>query len=108
MCQRGQHLVVWWTERIVDRVVGWSTVAVVVAVTVLFLTLVQVSSCADAAQGEGTSSCTTEPMLGIVGSWIAGVVGAGVVAFSIWRIVRAARSSQLVDELRRCETTPTA
>lgn len=108
MCQRGQHLVVWWTERIVDRVVGWSVVAVVVAVTVLFLTLVQVSSCADAAQGEGTSSCTTEPMLGIVGSWIAGVVGAGVVAFSIWQIVRAARPSELVDERRRGETTPTA
>jgi hypothetical protein len=99
---------VWWTERIVDRVVGWSTVAVVVTVTVLFLTLVQVSSCADAAQGEGTGSCTTEPMLGVAGSWIAGLAGAGVVAFSIWQIVRAARSSGLVDERRRGETTPTA
>jgi hypothetical protein len=108
VCQRGQHLVVWWTERIVDRVVGWSTVAVVVTVTLLFLTLVQVSSCADAAQGEGTSSCTTEPMLGVAGSWIAGLAGAGVVAFSIWQIVRAARSSGLVDERRRGETTPTA
>lgn len=77
-----------------DRVIGWSTVAVVVTVTVLFLTLIQVSSCADAAQGEGTSFCTTEPMLGVVGSWIAGFAGAGVVAFSIWQIVRATQPAE--------------
>lgn len=91
-----------------DRVIGWSTVAVVVTVTVLFLTLVQVSSCADAAQGEGTSSCTTEPMLGVAGSWIAGVAGAGVVAFSICQIVRAARSPAQVEGRHRSETTPEA
>jgi hypothetical protein len=67
ICHRGQNLVASWTECIVDRVVGWSTVAVVVTVTVLFLTLIEVSSCADAAQGEGTSFCTTESMLGVAG-----------------------------------------
>jgi hypothetical protein len=108
VCQRGQHLIVLWTERIVDRVIGWSTVAVVVTVTVLILTLVQVSSCADAARGEGTSSCTTEPMLGIAGSWVAAIAGAGVLAVSIWQIVRATRSSEQVDGRRRSETTPTA
>jgi hypothetical protein len=89
-------------------VIGWSTVAVVVTVTVLFLALVQVSSCADAAQGEGTSSCTTKPLLGIAGSWIARVAGAGVVAFSIWQIARAARSSEQIEGRRRSATTPEA
>jgi hypothetical protein len=78
----------------VDRVIAWSTVAVVATVTVLFLTLIQVTSCADAAPGEGTSSCTTEPMLGVAGSWIAGCAGAAVVALSIWQIVRAVRSAE--------------
>jgi len=78
----------------VDRVIAWSNVAVVVTVTVLFLALIQVSSCADAAEGEGTSFCTTEPMLGVAGSWIAGFAGAGVVAFSIWQIVRVTRSPE--------------
>lgn len=77
-----------------DRVIAWSNVAVVVTVTVLFLALIQVSSCADAAEGEGTSFCTTEPMLGVAGSWIAGFAGAGVVAFSIWQIVRVTRSPE--------------
>lgn len=77
-----------------DRVIGWSTVAVVATVTVLFLTLIQVSSCADAAQGEGTSSCTTEPMMGVAGTRIAGFAGAAVVAFSIWQIIRATQPSE--------------
>ncbi|WP_267423601.1 MULTISPECIES: hypothetical protein [unclassified Curtobacterium] len=75
-----------------DRAIGWSTVAVVVTVVVLFLTLVQVSSCADAARAGVTSFCTTQPMLGVAGSWIAGFAGAGVVACSIWQIVRAVRA----------------
>lgn len=91
-----------------DRVIGWSTVAVVVTVTVLFLALMQVSSCADAARGDGTSVCTTEPLLGIAGSWIACVAGAGVVAFSIWQIARATRSPEQVEGRRRSDTTPEA
>jgi FtsH-binding integral membrane protein len=87
VCQRGQHLIVSWTERIVDRVIGWSTVAVVVTVTVLFLTLV--------------------PMLGTAGSWVAAIAGAGVLAVSVWQIARATRSSEQVDGQRRSETTPT-
>lgn len=94
MCHRGQHRVVSWTERIVDRVIGWSTVAVVTTVTVLMLTLVQVTGCADAALDGGTSSCTTEPMLGVGGSWVAGVIGVGVIACSIWQIVRAWRVAE--------------
>ena len=81
-----------------DRVIGWSTVAVVVTVTVLFLTLVRVSSCADAARGGGTSSCTTQPMLGVAGSWIVGLAGAGVVASSVWQIVRARRSAERAED----------
>lgn len=77
-----------------DRVIGWSTVAVVTAVTALPLTLLQVSSCADAAPGGGASSCTTQPLIGVAGSWIAGVVGAAVVAVSVWQIVRATRSGE--------------
>ncbi|OII34995.1 hypothetical protein BIU98_03375 [Curtobacterium sp. MMLR14_010] len=92
MCDRGQHLVVGRTERIVDRVIGWITLAVVTTVTVLMVTLVQMTSCADAAPGGGTSSCTTTPMLGVAGSWIAGLVGAGVVACCIWQVVRTRRS----------------
>ena len=92
MCHRGQHLVVGRTERIVDRVIGWVTVAVVTTVTVLMLTVVQMTSCADVAPGEGTSSCTTTPMLGVVDSWIAGLVGAAVVVCCIWQIVRTWRS----------------
>ncbi|MDR6172512.1 hypothetical protein [Curtobacterium sp. SORGH_AS_0776] len=59
-----------------ERVVGWSTVAVIVVVTVLWLVMVQVTSCSDAAPGQGTSSCETEPVLGVAGSWIAGAAGA--------------------------------
>jgi hypothetical protein len=78
----------------VDRLIAWTTVAVVATVTALFLVLVQVTRCADAALGEGASPCTTAPMLGVAGSWIAGVAGAGVVAFSIWQVLRAWRSAQ--------------
>lgn len=78
-----------------DRVIGWSTVAVVTAVTALLLTVMQVSSCADAAPGGGgASSCTTQPLIGVAGSWIAGVVGAAVVAASVWQMVRATRSGE--------------
>lgn len=84
-------------ERAVGRVVGWSTVAVIVAVTVLWLLLVQVTSCSDAAPGHATSSCETAPVLGVAGSWIAGSVGAVVVTLAVWQIVRAARSAEPVD-----------
>jgi hypothetical protein len=85
------------TERVVERVVGWSTVAVIVAVTVLWLVLVQVTSCSDAAPGQGTSTCETEPVLGVAGSWIAGAAGAAVVALAVWQVVRAARSAEPAD-----------
>ena len=81
-----------------DRVVGWSTLAVVTIVTVLFLTLSQVSRCVDAAPGEGMSSCSSEPLLGITGTWIAGVVAAGIVAWSVRQIGRAGRSSEHVED----------
>lgn len=80
-----------------ERVVGWSTVAVIVAVTVLWLVLVQVTSCSDAAPGEGTSSCETGPVLGVAGTWIAGATGAATVAVAVWQIVRATRSAEPVD-----------
>ncbi|MGN8050859.1 hypothetical protein ACTJKO_14345 [Curtobacterium sp. 22159] len=76
-----------------DRVVAWSTVAVVTTVTALFLTLVQSTSCVDAATGESVSSCSTEPVIGVAGAWIVCSVAAVVVAVSIWRIGRARRSA---------------
>ncbi|WIB71934.1 MULTISPECIES: hypothetical protein [unclassified Curtobacterium] len=83
------------TERTVERVVGWATVAAVVVVTVSMLLLVQTTTCRDAAPGAGTSSCTTTPMIGVAGTWIAGVTGAVVLAVCVWQIVGAARSGRV-------------
>ena len=78
-----------------ERVVGWATVAVVVAVTVSMLTLIPTTICADAVPGEATSYCTTEPMVGVAGTWVAAVTGAVVLAVCVWQIVRAVRSGRV-------------
>lgn len=78
-----------------ERVVGWATVAVVVAVTVSMLLVVQTTTCLDAVPGAGTSSCTTEPMVGVAGTWVAAVTGAVVLAVCVWQIVRAVRSGRV-------------
>ena len=83
-------------ERTVERVVGWATIAVVVTVTVSMLLVVQTTTCLDAVPGAGTSSCTTTPMVGVAGSWVAAVTGAVVLAVCVWQIVRAARSDGAV------------
>jgi len=75
----------------VDRVVAWSTVVVLTIVVVLFFVSVQVTSCADAAPGQGESRCATGPMGGMAVFWSVVIVGAAVVATSIWRIVRLVR-----------------
>jgi len=79
----------------VERVVGWATVAVVVTVTVSMLLLVQTTTCLDAVPGAGTSSCTTTPMIGVAGTWVAAVTGAVVLAVCVWQIVRAARAGRV-------------
>ena len=79
-----------------DRVIAWSTVAVLTIVVVLFFGLVQVTSCADAAPGQGESVCTTGPMGGAAVFWSVVIVGTAVVAASIWRIVRNVRIVRLV------------
>ena len=83
------------TERTVERVVGWATVAVVVVVTVSMLTLIPTTTCADAVPGEATSYCTTEPKVGVAGTWVAAVTGAVVLAVCVWQIVRAVRSGRV-------------
>ena len=80
------------TERTVERVVGWATVAVVVVVTVSMLLVVQTTTCLDAVPGAGTSSCTTTPMVGVAGTWVAAVTGVVVLAVCVCQIVRAARA----------------
>jgi len=80
----------------VERVVGWATVAVIVVVTVSMLLVVQTTICADAVPGEATSYCTTEPMVGVAGTWVAAVTGAVVLAVCVWQIVRAVRSDRAV------------
>ncbi|WP_433953991.1 hypothetical protein [Curtobacterium flaccumfaciens] len=84
------------TERTVERVVGWATVAVVVTVTVSMLLVVQTTTCLDAVPGAGTSSCTTTPMIGVAGTWVAAVTGVVVLAVCVRQIVRAARSDGAV------------
>ncbi|WP_282819620.1 hypothetical protein [Curtobacterium flaccumfaciens] len=84
------------TERTVERVVGWATVAVVVTVTVSMLLVVQTTTCLDAVPGAGTSPCTTTPMVGVAGTWVAAVTGVVVLAVCVWQIVRAARSDGAV------------
>ena len=84
------------TERTVERVVGWATVAVIVVVTVSMLLVVQTTICADAVPGEATSYCTTEPMIGVAGAWIAAFAGVVVLAVCVWQIVRAVRSDRAV------------
>ncbi|QYI98244.1 hypothetical protein K0028_04790 [Curtobacterium flaccumfaciens pv. flaccumfaciens] len=78
-----------------ERVVGWATVAVVVTVTVSMLLVVQTTTCLDAVPGAGTSSCTTEPMIGVAGTWVAAVTGAVVLAVCVWQIVRAVRPGRV-------------
>lgn len=78
-----------------ERVVGWATVAVVVTVTVSMLLVVQTTTCLDAVPGAGTSSCTTEPMIGVAGTWVAAVTGAVVLAVCVSQIVRAVRSGRV-------------
>lgn len=78
-----------------ERVVGWATVAVVVTVTVSVLLVVQTTTCLDAVPGAGTSSCTTEPMIGVAGAWIAAFAGVVVLAVCVWQIVRAARAGRV-------------
>ncbi|WP_209049979.1 hypothetical protein [Curtobacterium flaccumfaciens] len=78
-----------------ERVVGWATVAVVVTVTMSMLTLIPTTTCADAVPGEATSSCTTEPMIGVAGAWIAAFAGVVVLAVCVWQIVRAARAGRV-------------
>lgn len=78
-----------------ERVVGWATVAVVVVVTVSMLLVVQTTTCLDAVPGAGTSSCTTEPMIGVAGAWIAAFAGVVVLAVCVWQIVRAARAGRV-------------
>lgn len=80
------------TERTVERVVGWATVAVVVTVTVSMSLVVQTTTCLDAVPGAGTSSCTTTPVVGVAGTWVAAVTGVVVLAVCVWQIVRAARA----------------
>jgi len=79
----------------VERVVGWATVAVVVTVTVSMLLVVQTTTCLDAVPGAGTSSCTTTPMVGVAGTWIAAFAGVVVLAVCVWQIVRAARAGRV-------------
>ncbi|WNY34000.1 hypothetical protein ACL00U_06015 [Curtobacterium poinsettiae] len=64
----------------------------VVVVTVSMLLVVQTTICADAVPGEATSYCTTEPMIGVAGAWIAAFAGVVVLAVCVWQIVRAARA----------------
>lgn len=78
-----------------ERVVGWTTVAMVVTATVSMLTLIPTTICADAVPGEATSYCTTTPMVGVAGSWVAAVTGAVVLAVCVWQIVRAARAGRV-------------
>lgn len=79
-----------------ERVVGWAIVAVVVTVTVSMLLPVQTTTCLDAVPGAGTSSCATTPMIGVAGTWIAGVIGTVVLAVRVWQIVPAVRAVRVV------------
>ncbi|MCS6587097.1 hypothetical protein [Curtobacterium flaccumfaciens] len=74
---------------------GWATVAVVVVVTMSMLTLIPTTTCADAVPGEATSYCTTEPMIGVAGTWVAAVTGVVVLAVCVWQIVRAVRADRV-------------
>ncbi len=79
-----------------ERVVGWATVAVVITVTVSMLLVVQTTTCLDAVPGAGTSPCTTTPVVGVAGTWVAAVTGVVVLAVCVWQIVRAVRSDGAV------------
>ncbi|WXF92317.1 hypothetical protein WDV91_06660 [Curtobacterium flaccumfaciens pv. flaccumfaciens] len=74
---------------------GWATVAVVVTVTVSMLLVFQTTTCLDAVPGAGTSSCTTTPVVGVAGTWVAAVTGVVVLAVCVWQIVRADRSGRV-------------
>ena len=75
------------------RVAAWSTVAVVTAVVVVFVALLRMDSCADAALGEGESVCTSGPAVGVPLLWWIVVVGTAVVTVAIWNAVRAFRAA---------------
>lgn len=79
------------TCRLVERAIAWVVLALVTAVPALLLASAQVTSCFDAAPGEGTSHCTSGPVLGVTGSWIAGAVAVAVVAIAVVQVVRAVR-----------------
>lgn len=74
------------------RGIAWSTVAVVTLIVVVFSALLRVSSCADAAAGEGESVCNSGPAVGVPLLWGIVLVGAVVVAVAIWNAVRAFRA----------------
>ncbi len=75
-----------------DRAIAWIVLAVVTAVPAVLLAVTQVTSCADAAPGAGSSRCTSGPVLGLTGSWVAGAVAAAVVVVAVVQVVRATRS----------------
>lgn len=75
-----------------DRAIAWIVLAVVTAVPAVLLDVTQVTSCADAAPGAGSSRCTSGPVLGVTGSWVAGAVAAAVVVVAVVQVVRATRS----------------
>ncbi|AIV39816.1 MULTISPECIES: hypothetical protein [unclassified Curtobacterium] len=75
-----------------DRAIAWVVLALVTAVPALFLAVTRVSSCADAAPGAGTSRCTSGPVLGVTGSWIAGVVATVIVVIAVVHVVHVVRA----------------
>jgi hypothetical protein len=75
----------------VNRALAWSGVAVSAVLVVAFAAMFQVSSCADAALGEGESVCTTGPAVGVPALWAVVVIGAVVVLVAVWRAVVAIR-----------------
>ncbi|MFJ3028819.1 hypothetical protein ACIPEQ_08250 [Curtobacterium sp. NPDC087080] len=81
-----------------DRAIAWVVLALVTAVPALLLAVTQQTSCADAAPGEATSSCTSGPLLGVTGSWIAGVVAAAVVVVAVAQVVRAVRDGRAAQD----------
>ncbi|MDM7886843.1 hypothetical protein QUG98_00100 [Curtobacterium sp. RHCJP20] len=75
-----------------DRAIAWIVLALVTAVPAVLLAVTEVTSCADAAPGMGPSWCTSGPVLGVTGSWVAGTVAAAVVVVAVVQVVGAVRS----------------
>jgi uncharacterized membrane protein len=82
----------------VSRAIAWVVLALVTAVPALLLAVVQQTSCSDAAPGEATSSCTSGPVLGVTGSWIAGVVAVVIVVVAVVRVVSAVREGRAAED----------